>query len=195
MLFNWRRKGPQVFEVDPEGNLRKPVKKQMWIIVAVIIAVFVMAFGTGSDKSIKKTETASIDSKADLKNDYISMEEQRLENILKEIKGAGRVKALISVESYGEKVVGTNKKSENTKNTESQSSSLVSSEEKTAMYHGTEKGEEPFVVKEKCPMPCGVLIVAEGGGDESVRLEIYEAVKALYGISGHRIKVAAGSIA
>jgi hypothetical protein len=39
-----------------------------------------------------------------------------------------------------------------------------------------------------------VLIVASGAGNEGVRLELYEAVRALYGISGHRIKITRGNI-
>ena len=45
------------------------------------------------------------------------------------------------------------------------------------------------MVKEKAPQVAGVLVVAEGAADESVRLKIYEAVKALYGMPSHRIKV------
>lgn len=39
------------------------------------------------------------------------------------------------------------------------------------------------------PAPVGVLVVAEGAKDEKVKYEIYEAVKALFGLSAHRIKV------
>ena len=35
----------------------------------------------------------------------------------------------------------------------------------------------------------GVLVVASGAASEKVRLEIYDAVKALYGIAAHRIKI------
>ena len=45
------------------------------------------------------------------------------------------------------------------------------------------------MVREKLPYPIGVVVVAEGASDERVRNEIYEAVKALYGLSANRIKV------
>jgi len=45
-------------------------------------------------------------------------------------------------------------------------------------------------VEEKTPKIGGVLVVAEGAGDERVRVEIYDAVKAIYGVAAHRIKVA-----
>ena len=61
------------------------------------------------------------------------------------------------------------------------------------MVIGSGTEEKPFVVKEKLPVPSGVLVAATGAGSEHVKLEIYEAVKALYGISPHRIKVTAAA--
>ena len=54
---------------------------------------------------------------------------------------------------------------------------------------GGSRNGEPYVVEEKTPEITGVLVVASGAADEKVRLEIYDAVKALYGIAAHRIKV------
>ena len=48
---------------------------------------------------------------------------------------------------------------------------------------------EPYVVREKLPYPIGVIVVSEGARDSLVRNEIYEAVKALYGLSANRIKI------
>ena len=47
----------------------------------------------------------------------------------------------------------------------------------------------PYVVQEKLPYPIGVVVVAEGAKNDNVRNEIYEAVKALYGLAANRIKI------
>ena len=49
--------------------------------------------------------------------------------------------------------------------------------------------ETPFVNKEILPKIDGVLIVAEGGADASVRKNISEAVEALFGLDAHKIKI------
>ncbi len=54
---------------------------------------------------------------------------------------------------------------------------------------GKSSAAEPFVIRERAPEISGVLVVAEGAASERIRTEIYEAVKALYGMAAHRIKV------
>ena len=44
-------------------------------------------------------------------------------------------------------------------------------------------------MEEKLPYPIGVVVVAEGAKNDNVRNEIYEAVKALYGLAANRIKI------
>ena len=47
----------------------------------------------------------------------------------------------------------------------------------------------PYVVEERKPVPAGILIVAEGAENEEVRNKLYEAAKAIFGLSAHRIKI------
>ena len=62
-------------------------------------------------------------------------------------------------------------------------------EESDSTVVGTKSGGEPYVTEQKMPEIDGVLVVASGAASEKVRLEIYDAVKALYGIAAHRIKI------
>ena len=101
---------------------------------------------------------------------------------------------MITVDNAGEKVLAVDKKSENSQENDKEKSAKAAKQEQTTLVCGSGSGEQPFVLKNKFPSPSGVLVVAAGAGDERVRLEIYEAVKALYGISGHRIKVTKGII-
>ena len=48
----------------------------------------------------------------------------------------------------------------------------------------------PYVIKQLQPEIEGVFVIAEGGGDENVQLQITEAVQALFGIEAHKIKIA-----
>ena len=188
-MFDFLKKREYV-ELEPRGM----GKRNKILIVVIIAAIVILAFGgTGGNKtSTEKTQKTA--SNEYLTEQYIAENEKRLDEILSTVQGAGKVKTMITVESAGEKVIAVDKKSESNQQNDNEKSSKTAKQEQTAILYGSGSEEKPFVVKEKPPLPSGVLVVATGAGDESVRLEIYEAVKALYGISGHRIKIAKGSI-
>lgn len=189
MNFNFLRKNPQYVKTHEVSDLGKRKKILIFIIIASIL---VLAFGGFGEKDTQKKETG--EGKDITYENYIEENERRLEKILSSVSGAGVVKTMITIETAGEKVIATDKKTESSQEVENEKTSRNSSSEQRSLVFGSGSEEKPFVVKEKTPVPSGVLVVATGAGDEKVRLEIYEAVKALYGISGHRIKVAKGSI-
>lgn len=192
MFSNFLKARRQYVNVDSAGGLNMKKKALIFIIAA---AIFVLAFvGTGSKDENENKAFENVSSEDIVTAEYIAENEKRLEEILTSVQGAGKVKAMITIEEIGEKVIASDKKTETTQETASEKTSRQSKQEQTAIIYGSGADEEPFVLKEKLPSPSGVLIVASGAGDEKVRLEIYEAVKALYGISGHRIKVAKGNI-
>jgi stage III sporulation protein AG len=170
-------------------------KKSKALIFIIIAAILLLAFsGTGGGKKEEKSIAKDGDDNEIFVEQYIAESEKRLEEILSTVQGAGRVSVMITVEDVGEKVLAENEKTENDRENDGEKSSSSQNKEQTAIIYGSGSDEKPFVLKEKLPLPSGVLVVATGAGDESVRLEIYEAVKALYGISGHRIKVTKGNL-
>lgn len=191
MLFDFLKKRHEYIEVEPKGNGKKS-KILVWLIVA---AIFLLAFGGIGEKDEPAEDKALTDSMSEIAAEqYIAENEKRLEGILSRIQGAGSVKTMITIDNAGEKVLAVDKKSENSQENDKEKSTKAAKQEQTALVYGSGSGEQPFVLKNKLPSTSGVLVVAAGAGDERVRLEIYEAVKALYGISGHRIKVTKGII-
>jgi len=187
----FKKKSP-VIEVDENGNVKKPKKNIRLLVIIICAAILVLAFSGKKDKSTADTKTI-LDTNSVLNSTkYTQQLESDLESVLGTIKDVGQVKVRVSVSEYGEKVLATDEKKEINRESETEKNTNKTTEEHTALLYGSGSSEQPFVIKEKLPVPSGVLVVAEGGGNESVRLEVYEAVKALYGISGHRIKVTQG---
>ncbi len=185
------KKHPEYIDVDAGNKMNKKNKILVLIIVGAIIVLALSS--VGGDKEQKETYIS--ENENSLKTEkYIRENEKRLEEIISLVQGAGQVRAMLTLEDIGEKMIASDKKSENSQEVEEKSSSRTTNQENTALVFGSGSEEKPFVIKETLPKPSGVLIVASGAGDEAVRLEIYEAVKALYGISGHRIKVTKGII-
>ena len=119
--------------------------------------------------------------------------EERLEQVLSCIRGAGRVDVMITYDSGPEIVpaMSTNVNSTGSETSEgSRSSSSQQSTESTepATVSGS-GGNEPIVLKEIEPVVRGVIVVAEGAADIEVRLDLQRAVRAVLDIPLSRIEV------
>ena len=107
--------------------------------------------------------------------------EDRLEQILGRIEGAGQVSVMLTVHSGTEQVLA-------------QDSALDAEEEssQTVVLSTGGGAEEVVVLKQYSPTFQGALVVCSGGGDAQVRLQITQAVSALTGLSAARISVCQG---
>lgn len=189
MFFDFFKKRARVIDVNTYGERGMVERKNRWLILAIMAAICILAFGSceGKQKDDEKQNVAEIDA-----NDskYAESMAIQLEEILSSVKGAGKVKVLMTFEAAHEKVLASNRKNDLETEVAEGGSTNKSSDSEDILLFESGGDEKPFVLKEKLPVPTGVLVTATGAGSESVRLEIYESVKALYGISGHRIKVA-----
>ena len=171
-------------ELVQTGERKKPNMIIIWIIIAGIL---ILAFGDFGAPKEEETTDMVVDIYAE---DYEKNQAERLEKILKKINGAGEVSAFISIEGGGEKILARDNKNKISREEDAGSGSSYDEEnESVVVMSGKGSNDEPYVVEEKTPQIGGVLVVAKGAADEKVRLEIYEAVKAVYGISAHRIRV------
>ncbi len=192
MLLNFFGRGPKYADVQGENSGSR--SKGRILIFVIIGAICVLAFsGAGgrskNEKKDEKTEADITDIAA-----YTAETEKRLAEALEKINGAGGVEVMITFDSVYEHVLAKNSRGELSEDSGGEKISNTSNHEETVVLFGSGAAEKPYVLKEKTPCVSGVLVTAEGAGDEKVRLEIYEAVKALYGVSGHRVKVTAASV-
>ncbi len=194
MGFDFLKKKIKTVNVEVDENgVGRIEKKNKWVIAVILIAVLVLAFWSSGEKENPPENDEVPTSLSVIGTEYITNAETKLGDILSKIKGAGKVKVMITFDAGEEKVLAKNQSSQLETEHSTDLTQSKSQQEENVLLYDSNQGEEPFVVKEKLPTPTGVLVVAEGAGSESVRLELYEAVKALYGISGHRVKVSAAS--
>ena len=189
MLFDFFKKRARVIDVNTYGERGMVERKNRWLILAIIAAICVLAVGSceGKQKDDENQNMAKIDTSD---SQYAKDMAIQLEDILSSVKGAGKVKVLMTFDTADEKVLAANRENDLETEMKEDGSSNKSSDSEEVLLFGSGGEEKPYVLKKKLPVPTGVLVTATGAGAESVRLEIYESVKALYGISGHRIKVA-----
>ncbi|MBR0424594.1 MAG: hypothetical protein IJK01_00535 [Clostridia bacterium] len=119
--------------------------------------------------------------------------EKRLVKVLSQIRGAGRVEVLVTYETTGEIVTAMSVKSDEdvrdaitgTDSTTQRSTSTVT---EPATVKGGD-GQTPIILVEKEPVVRGVIVVAEGAAQLSVRRDLQNAVRAATGVPLSHIEV------
>ncbi len=169
-------------EIFERIKLSEMPKKQIIAICMAIGAVLLLVITgiTGDEEHISSENTAVY------ADEYIKDVEKRLESILCEIDGAGKVEVMVTLESCYENVYA---KSYSTK---SQTEDNGNQSELTEQYVIVKKGsnnEECLVVKVYEPEVKGVAIVAQGADKENVKTAITETVCAVLDVSSAKVSV------
>ena len=139
-------------------------------------------------------ETVTEKTKTVQKDDYISDLENKLEKVLSQMEGVGKVAVMITVSDNGTCVVEKDT-TKNTSTTEEKDSSggnrTVTEQEMGESTVYIESGQEktPYIQKETLPTIEGIVVVAEGGGNGKTISDISETIQALFPVEAHRIKV------
>lgn len=126
--------------------------------------------------------------------DYVRQLEQRLEQLLSHVEGAGMVQVMITVQASKEKIVLKDLDYKQETTTEQDGAggvrTIIQTEQQEESISKQASGEElPYVVKELEPEVEGVVVIAEGSKRGTVDLDIVEAVQALFDLPAHKIKV------
>ena len=125
---------------------------------------------------------------------YEMRQEEKLKQLLSSVEGAGETAVMLTFVSTEETVVEKDEAVQRANTVERDSEGgtrTVTQYEKqdTTIYDTSNGASIPYVVKTLYPRVDGVLVVAQGAGDGSVKQSITEAVCALFGVEPHRVKV------
>jgi len=157
-----------VTELNTKLNdfLSKYVNNKSLYIIIIIGVVFMLLPVFGGEKNDNQ-KPQGYDEYSD---------EVRLEKILQDVRGAGKVSVMITY--YG--TVGYNLEFEEKKSEAAFENSAVM------------EGNSPFIKSEFYPKVKGVIIVADGAENPEVKKALYDAAAAVLEVSSHRICVLEG---
>lgn len=150
------------------GVLKKffsKVKIEYLIVIALAAICLIVVFG-GITTSNKSNEKSDIE-------DYVSNLEDKLQKNLSKVRDAGKVSVIISVDSKMETVLATVKKSD----------------VDTVYEEPFTVGGKTVVLTETYPKVSGVIIVAEGADNLSVKLALMNATKVFLDIDSEKIQI------
>ncbi len=170
-----------------------PKKDQLFILVllGLLLAVIAIPVEEKKESAVSNTDalkektfgaapgstSAAIPAESESAT-YESRMEDRLEELLAQVEGVGRVRVMLTLEGTGEKRVEKDKEI-----------SQESSREETVYAEYGSSERMPYVTSETNPRVDGILVIAEGGGNSRIKAEIIEAAEALFGIEPHKIKI------
>ena len=171
------------------------IPKLLLVLAAGIVLIALSAgdMSTRKKDTLKEVENTT-DTESDTKDEYTKKLERQFESVLANVSGVGRVKVMITLDTSSEKVTLSDPvyKNESVNETEADGSvkSQTNSESSPqTVFSEKDDVKDPYVVKEIEPVIKGVLVVCEGGDNDSVKKEITSAAEVLLGLESHKIKV------
>lgn len=175
-----------------ENNNKKPlfgflkklkIKNIKTIIVCVLFVVILIIFASSfqTKKSTKTTNTTQSSLSA---LEYCKEQENRLEYVLKSVKGISNVKVFVMVSESPEIVYLENQTTSGdlSKNTTTSSAVFVK--------NGTIT--QPVVKIEKLPKIIGVLVIAKGAGDLKMKTTLTNIISSVLGTNISNVEVLEG---
>lgn len=127
--------------------------------------------------------------------DYVEYWEKKLEESLRCVEGAGKVRVLIYTGESEEMILAREGAEENSDTMETDASGgnrhiQESRQDKTVVCTVDERGQNvPLVIKTIAPSVEGVVVIAQGADRAQVRRDIIEAIQVLFDVDMNRISI------
>ena len=188
-------------KLPKDFSLKNLKKDQLLILLLVGILLLVIAAPvpkvndqttkTGTSAGTGQSQTGG----SDVDLEYINYLEKHLAENLSQINGAGEVSVMITLKSSTEKIIekDNNQQTETVTESDSQggtrTTSNLSHDESTIYEDYSDNTKSPYVSKTITPQVEGVVVIAAGGDNAVVKENITEAVRALFDIDTHKIRI------
>lgn len=151
------------------------------LIILLVAGILLLLLSCGD--FMKKGEESSVAVSQEEKTEetgesYRQAMERQVVELLSKVEGVGKTEVMITLSAGKEKVTLKDNETAEGK-----------SQEETVLVEDSERNSSPYVLQEKEPVPEGILVVCEGGGDPAVSREIISAIQVLFHVEAHKIKV------
>lgn len=157
-------------------------------LILLGVAMFFLGSARGDGEAVQPAAA-----KAEDASRSESEMEQRLEEVLSAIRGAGRVEVMITYDTGSQLVPAMST------DTQTGISESVGADSRTVTENSTQSskpatisgggGSETVILTQIEPKVRGVIVIAEGAADVSVRLRLQNAVRTVLGVKGEQIEV------
>lgn len=161
------------------GRLRQGIGRYRYVLLVALAGAVLLLLPTGKSGETARTAPASAE-------EWDAGElEERLEDALSRIDGAGTVEVVLTVSHAPRQILAEDRISE----TDGED---VREEETTVVLSRGSGVQETVTVGQVSAQFRGALVVCSGGDDPQVRLAVAEAVSAVTGLGTDRIAICKG---
>lgn len=158
------------------GKIKGPMEKYrlVWLVILAGLILLMLPMGE-EEEPVQETPTATT------QFDLAALE-NRLEEALSKIDGAGEVTVVLTIQNGPRQVLAqdVDRRTGEGENTE------------TVILSRGSNAQETVAVQELYPSYQGALLICEGGDDPDVRLKLTEATSALTGLGADKISISKG---
>ena len=178
--------------------------KLIMIFIAGIIIILLSFPGIFGSKKSTDDSTQSVKNDAQQNdtyttsydtNTYITEMENKLKSILRKVTGIGEVEVTLTLKGSQVRVpLKDNPSTQESLNEVdgeggSRTNNSVQREESTVLVTNEDGKSVPYILQELEPEIEGVVVIAEGGDDVNIKMDIMEAAEVLFDVPAHKVKV------
>lgn len=165
-------------------------KKLQYLAILLVVIVILAIYFTSAGSPVSQEPVSQA---ATISETVPSSVEEKLQETLSKIEGAGLVQVMITYESSAEIVPAISVDTQTSTTTDereggSSTTKSENSQSEVVTVNGS-SGNNALVLKENSPPVKGVIVVAEGADDIGVKLSLLSAVKTILNISPDQVDV------
>lgn len=149
------------------------IKQYKYVLIIIIAGIFLMLLPGTTDKTESNAETTTSE---------VQTMEERLTEVLSQIRGAGKVQVMLTESSGAETIYKSDESI-------SVSGDNTTSKKDTVTVTDENRAQNGLITQVNPPKYLGALIVCKGADDPKVRLAIMNAVSSLTGLKTDRITI------
>ncbi|NLB62273.1 MAG: hypothetical protein GX802_07675 [Clostridiales bacterium] len=171
-------------------KLKKNKKLEIAVYVgigALALLIYLSSLNTPANNDVYQNQTAQVTMQST--QDSVKQIEERLEKTLMQIRGAGNVTVMITYETSKEIVPALSVTSQSSSQTGDSSSNSSQNDSKSPATITQGGNEAPIVLTEIEPKVRGVIVIAQGAADLTVRMNLMHAVQTVLGVEAANIEV------
>ena len=175
MKNNWLSKIIERF-----SKLKKNKNFLVFIAVglAVLIAIIYFSSLLGTNDKSSSTKEDNIETNFSTSEEYVIYLENKLENVISQVKGAGNVDVIVTLEKGFEYVYLTEEE------TKTSANGITTTTTTVVMVDG-----EPVLTEEIYPIIKGIVIVSAGANDVAVKMNILTLIQTVVDVDSSKISI------
>ena len=166
-------------------RIKKVKHFEIYLAVGLALIVDIVYFSCIKSPPSTKEEINKIDninSNFSTSGEYIDYLENKLENVITKVKGAGNVNVVVSLEKGFEYIYATEEETRTTSNGTTITTTSV------VMVNG-----QPIIKEEIYPVVNGIVVISSGANDVSVKMNILSIIQTVIDVDNSKISIYAGN--